>query len=240
MRDEDTEPFDLDDESPEARQQEEQIVREYYDSFPKEGDKLFVESDSGARLDALGTPTPESPRSIAGRRGLYSEGYLLAGDRLVDSLTAAPHEDALVYPILYLYRHNIELELKELLSYFLCSLSGFEGAKLEEKLRELGETHSLQGLWMRIEGHFPKWNEGSPVEAQQAFRRLLYELDDHDPTGEAGRYETDRKGNQTLARLRIVDLGKLKQGIHKIFNYLGLVSEGIRREAGWRSEMASR
>jgi len=239
MRDEDAESLDLDDESPEVRQQEEQIVREYYDSFPKKGDKLFVETDSGARLDALGTPTADSPRSIAGRRGLYSAGYLLAGDRLVDNLTAAPQEDALVYPILYLYRHHIELELKELLSYFLCSLSGFEGAKLEEKLHELGETHSLRGLWMRIEGHFPKWNEGSPVEAQQAFRRLLYELDDHDPTGEAGRYETDRKGNQTLAHLRIVDLGKLKKGIHKISNYLGLVSEGIRREAGWRSEMAS-
>ena len=142
MRDEDTEPFDLDDESPEARQQEEQIVREYYDSFPKEGDKLFVESDSGARLDARDTP-PLSPH------GPLPEGADVANIPKdvcwleIDwwmSLTAAPHEDALVYPILYLYRHNIENEAGEEFA-LIFPLFTFRvwGAKLEEKLRELGK-----------------------------------------------------------------------------------------------------
>jgi len=72
---------------------------------------------------------------------------------------------------------------------------------------------------------------------QQAFRCLLQELTLQDPTGEAGRYEVDVRGNQTLPQLRIVDAAVFQAGIHKISNYLRLIGFGIDLELDGQREM---
>jgi hypothetical protein len=164
-------------------------------------------------------------------------GYREAGDRLVDSLTGAPWEDSLIYPILYLYRHHLELELKPLVAYALRNFPGLEVDALERKLADLKKNHDLGSLWNQLEYFYPRCNKGSSLEAQQSFRSLLKELTDQDPTGEAGRYETDVCGNQTLSRLTVVDAATFKAGIHKMSNYLRQIGVGIDLEIEGRREM---
>ena len=90
-------------------------------SFPKVGDTLFQPSASGACVDPIGSSSPidQQRPSPGGRWGLYTIGFLKAGDRLVDSLKpdemATPPGAALLYPVLFLYRHYVELELKGIL-----------------------------------------------------------------------------------------------------------------------------
>jgi hypothetical protein len=234
----DDKKFDLDD--PDELQAEEDRLLNDYD-LPRQGDKLFVETDSAARLDSLGLSDPLLPetRPLAGRRKLYSDGYLLAGDRIVDSLTGAPWEDALIYPILYLYRHHIELELKGLIAYSLNHLPNTNTPDIEAKFAGFKNGHKLSRFWDLLKEAFPKWAEGSSPASQLAFEALLTELAEHDPVGQAARYEVDTKEKPTLATLRLVDLPTLKIGIHKISNYLRCIYEGIGQEVEWRAEMAS-
>ena len=226
--------------SPDLEGEEESILREFDEWLPRKGDRLFVESVDGVQLDPLRMRQIVSPgEPVPGRRQQYSEGYLLAGNRIVESLTGSPFEHILIYPVLYVYRHHLELELKGLLSYYLYSLSGLEPEKLRAKIDGLKQTHSLQSLWDSFQHYFPKWKSDFSIDVQDAFRSMLRELDEHDPTGEAGRYETDRQGHQNLARLTLVDLKRLKLGIHKMSHVLRAIYEGIGQEVEWRLEMES-
>jgi len=65
---------------------EERAISEYNDALPQSGDRLFVESQDGIRLDPLGMSDPRSgERTATGRRELYANGYREAGDRLVNT-----------------------------------------------------------------------------------------------------------------------------------------------------------
>ena len=50
-----------------------------------------------------------------GNEFVYREGYRRGAKQLVDDVCAAVrHQDVLIYPIVYLYRHHVELILKRL------------------------------------------------------------------------------------------------------------------------------
>ena len=219
---------------------DERIIREYRDGFPKKGDRLFVETASAAYLDPLGTSDPSHPedRPLFGRRQLYSDGYLLAADRLVESYAGMPPEDILIYPVLYLYRHHLELELKLLITKWLNWLSGFDEAVIRKRLKSLAEKHNLTDLWNSFQSAYPECNEVFDERTRHAFQTLLFELNDHDPEGQSGRYETDSKGMQTLTKLHSIDLPTLKSGIHKISQYLSRIDVEIGLEADRREEIA--
>jgi hypothetical protein len=230
------------DDSAESEGYLERVIREYGEGFPREGDRLFVETWSAAHVDPLGMSDPAHPedRSPVGRRQLYSDGYLLAADRLVEGYTESPPEDVLIYPILYLYRHHIELELKLLNTRWLTWLSGLDEAAIRRKVESLGKKHRLKCLWDRFQGAYPECNQVFDEKTRVAFRTLLFELDDHDSEGQSGRYETDSRGMQTLTKLHSIDLPTLKSGIHKISQYLSFLGDEIGREVDRREEIACR
>ena len=222
-------------------EQEKRLGHELEEWLPKKEDKLFQNTFSSARVDPIGLSDPLSrkERSPTGRWGLYCEGFRLAADRLVEGLTGSPQEDALIYPLLALYRHHIELALKELIRSCPAYLSDLSDAEIEKKLQKVYATHSLRSLWSALQTLYLNCNDWTSEEGRKAFEHLLFELDDHDPHSQAGRYPMDKKGTQTLTRLISVDLPNLKAGVHKISHYLDCIYEGIGREAEWRSEQAS-
>jgi hypothetical protein len=207
------------------------IAKEIADWLPKPGDRMFVASDTGVRLDPLGFSAYGGPRELTGRWQLYSGGFLSAGDRLVESCTGLPHEDELIYPIVNLYRHHLELELK----YVLRCCPGCT----EELKKWLIGTHSLGTLWNKIAETYPRFGQWASPECTEASRHLILEFDVHDPKSQAGRYPVDQQGNQTLVRLEIVDLPTFKLGVHKISHFLGTIIEQIGEDREWEAEMNS-
>jgi hypothetical protein len=199
--------------------------------LPKQGDRLFVASNKGARLDPMGFTPYGGERPPTGRWQLYAEGFLAAADRLVDGCKGLPYEDELIYPILSLYRHHLELQLKFVLR--CCPEC------TEELKKWLTRKHSVKRLWHKITEVYPRFSIGVSLECTKACQELVEEFDEHDPSSQGGRYPVDLEGNQTLARLDIVDLPTLKLGIHKISHYLGTIIEQIGDESDWEAEMAS-
>ncbi len=215
------------------------LEKEHLDWLPRKEDKLFRESGSSALLDPLGFSLPHAVRSLCGRWILYADGFLLAADRLVDSYGNQPWEDALIYSVLTLYRHHIELSLKILVNSCPAYLSGLSEEEASTRIRKLSETHDLKKLWHTLKTLYPRCNDWASQEQIEAFETLLFEFDEHDPDSQASRYPVHRKGSQTLLNLRAIDLCALKEGVTKISHYLDCIYEGLGQEADWRAEMES-
>jgi hypothetical protein len=206
--------------------EERKIEAELENWLPRKGDQLFVASAGAAFVDCLGFTGYGEERSPIGRHSLYSGGYLLAADRLVETLLGTAHEDALIYPIFYLYRHHIELELKESLYPFVNRLH----AGTEEQRKQLKKTfgrHSIKELWDTLKIFAPTIIARISTETTAAFESLVEEIDHYDGSGEEGRYAFYKDGKPTFSQLQAVNLGHLKLQFHKMSHYLGGLSEEI-------------
>ncbi len=171
--------------------------------FPQKGDKLFVTGDDWQN-NALLHFVPDS-------RGLYIAGYKYAGDRLAQSLIEdRSHQDALILPIVFLYRHYIELCLKYITSEGKALLDEGENEKAQKK-----ETHSLRKLWQECKTildaigiEHGMYAEKDIVESVDA---IIIELADKDDRSDGFRYPFDLKSNVTLHGLEVINVRNLKE-----------------------------
>ncbi len=208
-------------------EEQRKIEAELEDWLPGRGDTLLISTGNAAFVDCVGATSEGEERSPIGRNALYSSGYLLAADRLVESLVGAAFEDALIYPIFYLYRHHVELELKEATSLFLNRLYKGTPEEREKHLEKLTREHGIQAIWDRLKSLAPEIAAQMSATTTEAFESLVQQINAHDGKAEAGRYAFYRDGTQTLLGVHEVDLHNLKAQFHKISHYLGDFRESI-------------
>jgi hypothetical protein len=199
--------------------------------LPEPGDHLFVVTLQSARLDPLGLTAPGEERSPIGRWSLYADGFLDAADRIVDGLRGCPWEDALIYPLMSLYRHHLELKLKLVIR---AAPQFTDDLKLW-----LVNNHNLKRLWDKLGEIHPECHGWADPECTEACSLLICEFTNHDATSQACRYPEDRTGQKNLTGLRAVDPVTLKRGVHKISHYLDAILEGIHQDREWQNEIAS-
>jgi hypothetical protein len=217
----------MDEDEKAYQNEDQQLFREWSEWLPKQGDKLIQESPAAAYLDPLGhsgTSASEA-RSQYGRWSLYSDGFLRAGNRLVEGSTHSAIEDALIYPIVYLYRHHLELELKGLIAYYVTRLPCSKEEK-QSKTKKLTHGHSLKRFWNSVRELYPICAQ-EMLEATNAFQHLLFELDSYDPSSQAARYPMDNLDKPTLSNLHLVDLDHLKSAVNKMSHYLSCIHESM-------------
>ncbi|MGD0569686.1 MAG: hypothetical protein ABSA78_14905 [Candidatus Sulfotelmatobacter sp.] len=211
-------------------EEERRIQPELEDWLPRLGDTLLISTGEAAFVDCTGATGWGEERSPVGRNSLYSSGYLLAADRLVESLLGAAFEDALIYPIFYLYRHHVELELKGSISLFLNWLHGGTSEERDKQLQKLTREHSIQALWDTLKSLAPQIAAQMPAAATEAFESLVQQINTHDGKSEAARYAFYRDGKQTLLGVDEVNLHNLRVQFHKVSHYLGAFKEAIHQE----------
>lgn len=110
--------------------------------------------------------------------------------------------DVLVFPIVSLYRHHIELMLTRLI---------VKGAPLAKKILTANETgaltmHRLDLLWNTLR---PILNTAIPSLPDKAFTGIdsyIQQLRQVDPKGESFRYDISKKGKHHLADLRHINV----------------------------------
>jgi hypothetical protein len=184
---------------------------------------------------------------VSGRWDLYTAGYREAADRLVAGLKPEEMADgpgaALAYPILFCYRHYLELRLKALIDSVRLSLS-YAGIEIDaDRLQELEtravKEHRLKALWEMLKRFYPACDAWATMQDRRAFEALLFEIEQHDAAGQAARYPVDVKGNQTLTGLSNVDMGIMKAGVDKIARYLDTTQEQFAAEMKALAEMHS-
>ncbi|WP_027156748.1 hypothetical protein [Methylobacter luteus] len=141
--------------------------------------------------------------------GLYIEGYREAADKLVhDVVESGTNQDILVFPISFLYRQYIELQLKHIIRESRIFLE--EGASFPEHHRINDLWNTANSLMARIiKDHDQSINDYITKEDIQAIKTIITEFVKVDPESFAFRYPKDKKGNKNLEGIEHINLRKL-------------------------------
>lgn len=147
------------------------------------------------------------------------EGYKNAADNLVDVALIEGSKgminilDTYIFPIMFLYRHSIEISLK--IIYL----------KLKEKNIN---GHDLYKIWKNeikndVEDFLLNINCEIQKDEIDMIEKYLIDLDKWDFNGENWKYASDKKGNISMLKWKIIDYENLKKSMNELYKSL----EGI-------------
>jgi hypothetical protein len=161
----------------------------------------------------------------AGNWDAYALAYKLAGDLLAQRVGDSPwHSNLLGLPIVFLYRHYLELRLKELLESSATLLDLDEGVPTDHYLSD--HWHSLRP---RLEQVWP-----DAKHDLDAVEEKIHEFVEVDASAETFRYPVYKDGRPTLRfkpqSLELnphIDTAHLEDAIAAIEAVLGACSLGL-------------
>jgi hypothetical protein len=157
---------------------------------PRKGDRLF-------RCDLPGEPDNARLRCDP---DAYTIGYRRAAEHLVQYVLAHQRESgSLAYPIVFLYRHHIELALKRII---YCT-PGVLRRDLTKSEQDHLRDHDLCQLWHDLEPIFASICEAVNWEKPKAadlegIREYVRQLSAVDPLSTSFRYWKSKTGNPSL------------------------------------------
>ncbi len=146
--------------------------------WPGQGESLF-------RVSGRATFMPEM-------RGCMATGYHDAASIIVDRLVELGRDDGLVPPIIFLYRHYIELALKE----FIYMVHWCDNGETDG---DYVRTHRLDQLWTEFDGLVRERianaeDDWEGIYQLDAVAEIVKEMALFDPKGTSLRYpEVDNK-----------------------------------------------
>ncbi len=153
----------------------------------------------------------------------YAEGYKRAGDILTGELAAHPTHglDFVVYPLVFLYRHAIELQLKGVIrdGRRLLRLEAVSGKEIQH--------HGLEKLWELARPILEEvWPEADTC-CLDRIAKVVHDLAKADPDSQAFRYDRDRKGNRTKPRLSHVNIERFRRLSRDAYELLDGATTGL-------------
>jgi len=161
-------------------------------------DDLFPSTDAGVRIGPLSSLDNSWTR--------YEEGYYDAAKALVERFDGTLESTWVVYPILFLYRHYLELMLKSLI-FEACA--SFEG---EKRPKEMADQHNLVVLWDMLVDIVTCHRRQRMLGNSADIRRILAQFTHHDPKSMETRYGLKKDlETPTLQGLENVNLDNVEQ-----------------------------
>ena len=162
--------------------------------------------------------------------GVFAKGYYSAASMLAENLLSRGNfADYDAYPVVFLYRHSLELYLKNVI-YKSALLSKFKG--LSDTKDRLYNNHKLTQLSEKaaeiLRKLFPYDNE-----LQHVIDRILKissEFSDIDPDSYAYRYPIDRQGGLSTRPHQIVNLEAFHRTMKELLTHLETIDIGINIE----------
>ena len=172
--------------------------------WPKDGDRLFVES-----AWAYDAPVVRDPGERFFRMPM---GYKRAGDILIEQAAAvAADRRNIIYAALFCYRQSIELFLKRLIEEFGNG-----------KVSSPKNTHELSRLWERF---MCIVNERASSESLglSAAQKLVAEMHEADQKSDGFRFPTGRDGLPFVFGDRGIDLDNVREVMQGLENFFECV-----------------
>jgi hypothetical protein len=208
---------------------------------PQRGDRLFRgdlrDWINNACLNVMGN----------GDAYAYKAGYRRGAEVLIDYVCQnGRDQDFLVYPIIFLYRHHVELMLKRIIK----SVPYLIDARLNDEQKQHLKKHRLDLLWGDLKAMLPAvckaagWEEidDAHIEGIDDYIRQLSQMD---ADSFSFRYSHSKKGKQALPpNLKNIDLRHFGELMGRLANYLYGIDEAVswlfetkaEMEAEWANE----
>lgn len=169
--------------------------------------------------------------------GVFAEGYFHAASKLAEDLlsrTGFPDFDA--YPVVFLYRHSLELYLKNVI-YKSALLMAFK--RLDDIDAKLYNNHDLIMLSGKatviLRRLFPH-DEGLQRFSDTVLR-VSSEFSDIDANSFAYRYPIDRQGNPSTRPHQVVNLETLSRTMNDLLEGLDTLDFGLEVETNQAQEI---
>jgi hypothetical protein len=145
--------------------------------------------------------------------------YKYAADILVGHRMTGPLPHKLGMPIVFLYRHHLELALKQLAR----QCGGLLGRDIA-----LPVDHRLNNLWRfclaLVEEESPGSTDSDEV---QNITRLLEEFSRVDPKSDTFRYPEDTSGRPSLSGVGEINLARIRDVVDRISLFLDCISTDL-------------
>lgn len=149
---------------------------------------------------------------------LYTAGFKPGVEILLESVKPTYEVNTVIFPILLLYRHYVEISLKEAIGY---------GRYLDEQSKPLTGGHNLQNLWEEarksIEKHIA---ETIKAEELDRIEVLIHEIHSIDPSSEGSHYPFVKKKKEKVQHVPFplntppINLDELSIKTKKVFYFL--------------------
>jgi hypothetical protein len=188
-------------------------------AWPKKGNKAFVSAGDGKSfyLNRFPLPIPLKP-----------EAFKVAAEMVIDGCHEADpfrHNDELFFPVAYLYRHGLELLMKDIIDTGI-HMNFFDRADVADALA----NHNLAKLWTQAKKLLvDRWPSADPAPLN-ATEAVINEFHQADPNGQVFRYDEDKNGrrhrHETLPEN--IGLAQLRQTMDGIFHFLDATASGLR------------
>ncbi len=160
--------------------------------------------------------------------------YKESADRIIQQLARQRrhrHHDALFLPIVYLYRHCFELQLKQIIRLGVIPQT--------EKIDGPLTSHNLCKLWKYVERVVDEVYPGSSsVKDFVNAGKIIKTLHDVDRSGETLRYSQNLKG-QKHAYPKYVELKQVRNKCDELYNFLKAVEAALEHANSMAGEVNS-
>lgn len=151
----------------------------------------------------------------------YIIGYKKAADATYEAFINAvvsgdiETTDTICYPLVFLYRHMVELLLK-------YSYIKIKSIRTSEEIKSfLGNGHNLQKLWECVKNDFVRLSKrmGSEIDTD-AIEHYINEFINNDKKSMAYRYPIEKNLDRFHAKGQHLDTSLLKKSMDKFFDYM--------------------
>jgi hypothetical protein len=160
--------------------------------WPRQGDRLVTAGDPDWHNKAM------LMHGWGDRWAVYAEGYLTAADVVVDRIKEGfGHQDFLVYPVMFMYRHSLELNIKNLIQLAWRFLD-------KEASSDLG-SHHLVRLWQICRPLLEETAPGDSTEELGHVGTLIDEFCQYDAGSYAFRYPVTKPDPKTGERSAMLE-----------------------------------
>lgn len=203
-------------------------------SWPGKGDKAF-KNVPFSRTGASPYWLSEISDMLGGDyQWAIVAGFKEAADKVIDSLiTTKERMDVFFFPIVYLYRHAIELSLKGLVNDGIY----LKFLKDDQNIQEVMASHNLHSLWNKVRLVLKEmWPDGDDEDVD-AVEKIILEFHMADNSGQSLRYSKDKQGKFHVDKLPYqIDLVELKKTMDGLFQFLGGCSMGLDQAKDWQGD----
>lgn len=181
--------------------------------MPTATDKLFNDFNEDYRHNAI-------IRTGQSHFFLFSDAYRIAAENLFKQLDGSAYmANSLVYPLVFLNRHFLELRLKEV-------ISALNFAKDHDY--KFPNGHGLRSLWDTYKKLLGELDllKGLEKDVVNNVQRLIYEFDAIDAGSFAFRYPVDRseERNPSLTMTNL-DIQNFQTTMSKLYDFFDLQSD---------------
>jgi len=204
-------------------------------AVPKKGDRLFRgdlrDWMNNACLNVMGNGDPYA----------YKAGYRRGAEILIDYVCQnGRDQDFLVYPIIFLYRHHLELMLKRVIRCVPYLID----ARLTNEQKQHLEKHRLDLLWKDLKKLLPAvckaagWEEELDARLIEGIDSYIRQLSKLDADSFSFRYSHSKKGQPSLPRnLKNINLRHFGDLMGRLANWLYGMDEAVSCMVESKAEM---